>query len=121
MFKSIISASALKRQRDLRYDLIATAVSPLASTVIPSSVFLAVSIFGILLGEHRALLTIMVSLMTLANPFTSCYLVRPVGVQCSTLYCPLGLSKILAIKTVTRLPANSNVNAPSTRNVTSDR
>lgn len=110
-FKSIMSSSALKRQRELHYALIAMAVSPLVSTVIPSSVFLAAAIFGIPLGEYSAFLTIMVSLISLANPITSGYLVKPFRRRVlNTLCAPLGLSVVVAPETVTHPSTGSYVN-----------
>lgn len=77
LYKPIMTPSAEQRQRELHYALIAMVVCPLVSTVIPTIVFVTSAVFGHRLGEYSALMTTMVSLITLANPIMTCYLVRP--------------------------------------------
>lgn len=70
-------SGAYRLQTDIHNALVALAVCPIISMLIPYSVFLIAVIFHLDMGLVSPFLIIVLSSITLLNPLTTCYFVRP--------------------------------------------
>src|SRR5687768_3074400 len=70
-------SSAYQLQTDIHNTLVALAVCPIISMLIPYSIFLVGVIFHLDMGLISPFLIIVLSSITLLNPITTCYFVRP--------------------------------------------
>lgn len=76
MSSTFMNASTYRLQNDLHNALIALAICPVVSSLLPVSSFLVAIIFEINLSAVSPFLLIFVSFITVLNPITTCYFVK---------------------------------------------
>lgn len=77
ILRASMRPSAKRLHTDIHNALVALAVCPIISMIVPTNLFLIAVMFHINMGLVSPLLIVMVTSVTLLSPMTTCYFVRP--------------------------------------------